>query len=242
MLRAGNERIWKSGNGISCSMLLILVFLLFYGCSPPEDYYSQVLEMEEQGEQTRQETGRSPGEVVVPVANTDPIKVARTSQAVSDEPQEQTEEIPVTEQAEEVQERPPQREIVQESPPPESTQKPSAVKSGVIKDALSAANLGVSVRTVESVNGRLSGGKNSVRVYFTPGSVDVMDDRFGAICAVVYYLNSETNTIDVVAGIAEDEQSNLLAILQSSIGDITEWMTDQITRAEWHSRVTKKIL
>ena len=224
-------------------MLLALLFL--YGCggvSPPADYYQEVLAMEEQGEQVRQDTGRSPDQVVVPVMDTKPMKVARkpAQQVASDEPPQQIKEkLPVIGQEEEAQERPPQREIIQESPP---TPEPIAVRSDVIKNALDAANLKISVRTVELVNGRLSGGKNSVRIYFIPESMNVIDDRFGAICAVLYYLDNKTNTVDVVAGLAEDEQSNLLAILQVSIGDITAWITDEITRTEWNSRITKKIL
>ena len=229
------------------SMLLALLFL--YGCGgvgPPADYYQEVVAMEEQGEQVRQDTGRSPDQVVVPVMDTKPMKVDRkpTPQVASDEPPQQIKEtLPVIGQEEEAQERPPQREIIQESPlTQESVPEPIAVRSDVIKNALEAANLKISVRTVELVDGRLSGGKNSVRIYFIPESMNVIDDRFGAICAVLYYLDNKTNTVDIVAGLAEDEQSNLLAILQVSIGDITAWMTDEITRIEWNSRITKKIL
>jgi hypothetical protein len=227
-------------------MLLAFCLVILYGCSkvePPADYYQRVVEMEEQGEETRRDTGRSPGEVVVPAADPGPIRLpgSSTQQETPEESQEETDEEPVTEKEEETQEKPPTREVVQEpEPPPEP--EPIAVAADVIENALNASDLGISVRTVELVNGRPSGGKNSVRVYFIPGSVEVIDDRFGAICAVLYYLNNETKTVDTVAGIAEDEQSNILAILQSSIGDITAWMTNEITRTEWHSRITKKVL
>jgi len=235
MLRAKNMALY--------SLFLALCSLFLYGCSPPADYYHQVEDMEEQGEQIRSETGRRPGEIVVPITDPTPIRMPETSaqQAGSGRPQPDVKETPVVEQTAGFQERPPQREIVREPEPP-SGPEPVAVASNVIKDALNASDLEVSVRTVELVNGRLSGGKNSVRIYFIPGSVDVIDDRFGAICAVVYYLNSQTKTVDTVAGIAEDEQSILLAILQSSISDITAWMTGDITRTEWHSKITKKIL
>ena len=247
MSKEEKRRIAYSEICVPGSMLLALLFL--YGCGgvgPPADYYHEVLEMEEQGKQVRQNTGRRPGEVVAPVMDTKPIKVARTpaQQITQDEPPQQIKDtLTVVEQEEEVQERPPQREIVRESPPPsESTPEPIAVKSDVIKNALIAANLKISVRAVELVNGRLGGGKNSVRIYFIPESVNVIDDRFGAICAVLYYLDNKTNTVDIVAGLAEDEQSNLLAILQVSIGDIAAWMTDEITRTEWASRITKRTL
>jgi len=95
---------------------------------------------------------------------------------------------------------------------------------------------------VELVNGRLSGGKNSVRVSFLSESVNAIDDRFVAICAVIYHLDAEASTVDVVVGIAEDEQANLLAILQSNMSDVTAWINNEISRAEWSSRITKKIL
>lgn len=229
-----------------CLMLLTLCSLFSYGCSkvePPVDYYHTVVEMEEQGEQVRRDTGRSPGEVVVPATEPEPIKVADVpaQQETPGEPQPEVEETPAIEQEEQTQEEPPRREIVQEPVPP-SEPGPIALAPDVIKSALNGSDLGISVRAVELVNGRLSDGKNSVRVYFLPGTVDVIDARFGAICAVLYYLNSETKTIDTVAGIAEDEQTNLLAILQSSMSDITAWVTAEITRAEWYTRITKKIL
>lgn len=235
--------MWRAKNMVLCSLFLTLCFLFLYGCSPPADYYHEVENMAEQGEQIRSDTGRRPGEIVVPAMDPTPIRMPETSaqQAEPDKPQPEIEETPVVKQTAGSQEKPPQREIVREPEPP-SEPEPVAVASNVIKDALNASDLGVRVRTVELVNGRLDGGKNSVRIYFVPGSVDVIDDRFGAICAVVYYLNSETKTVDTVAGIAEDGQSTLLAILQSSIGDITAWVTGDITRAEWHSRITKKIL
>ena len=92
------------------------------------------------------------------------------------------------------------------------------------------------------MNGRLNDGRNSVRVSFLCESVDMIDDKFVAICAVIYHLNCGTNTIDVIVGIAEDEQANLLAIVQSDMRDVAAWMTNEISRAEWFSRITKKIL
>ncbi len=110
----------------------------------------------------------------------------------------------------------------------------------MIKSALEIA--GVSVRTVELVNGRLGKGRNSVRINFLCESETLINDKFFTICAVIYHLNKSTNTIDVVVGIAEDSQSNLKGILQSNIEDITAWMNNLITRAEWFSRITRNML
>jgi len=231
----------RTGLGGLCSMLLFFgsLSLLLCGCGkvgPPDDYYTQVLDMEEQGEKIRSDTGRRPGEIVAPVIESEPVRTASVpeSQVTPEESQQQSEETPAVQQKEQIQERIPRREIVQELP-----SEPIAIKPDVIENALNASGLKISVRTVELMNGRLSGGKNFVRIYFIPESVNVINDRFGAICAVLYYLNTDTNTIDVVAGIAEDKQSNLLAIRQSSMDNIAAWMTDEITRAEWYSKITK---
>ncbi len=52
-------------------IFLVLCSLLLYGCGkvgPPADHYHTILDMEEQGEQIRRDTGRRPDEVVVPDA------------------------------------------------------------------------------------------------------------------------------------------------------------------------------
>jgi hypothetical protein len=228
----------------------VLCLPLLCGCSrvsPPADYYQQVLEMEEYGERERRDTGRHPDEIVAPVRDSEPIKIEESpvDQLASDMSQEQTEEKAVEKQ-EGIQaepEKPPRREIVQESSPASPLpSEPIAISSDVIKIALRDAALEVNARTVESVNGRLSGGKNYVRVSFLSESVDDIGDKFATICAVIYYLNGEANMVDVVAGIAEDKQASLLAVLQSDMSDIVAWMTDEISRAEWYSRATKKAL
>jgi hypothetical protein len=224
-----------------CSMILLL-----YGCSsvtPPADYYQEVLEMEENGEQSRRDTGRQPGEVITPVKEAEPIRTAESSEdlLVEDESQPQVAETPVIEDKEEIKEEPPRREPVKEIPPVKT--EPIAVAADVIKNALNAPEVNVGARTVELINGRLSGGKNSVRVSFVSESVDEIGNAFATICAVIYYINEESdNTIDVIEGIAEDQQSALLAILRSNISDVAEWMTQKVTKAEWYSKVTKKIL
>jgi hypothetical protein len=232
-------------------MLCVLcsLTLLSYACSsltPPDDYYQEVLEMEKHGEQVRSDTGRQPGEIIIPVKEPEPVKVERppANQLTQEVVQQDVEEILILNQEkEEIQEQPPQREAIEKSPSPQilpST--PIAVAAEVIKSALNSADLGISVRTVELVNGRLRGGKNSVRVNFLSESLDLIDDRFVAICAVIYHLDRGKNTVDVVAGIAEDGQANLIAIVQSEMDNIAAWMNNEISRAEWFSKVTKKVL
>ena len=228
---------------------LCLMFVFLYGCgtiNPPEDYYGQVLETEKHGEQVRRDTGRHPGEVIAPAARAGPagVKTSPVVQLAPEETQQPAVEDSAVEYAgdvEEEHEKPPQRAAVQE-PSPAPSPEPIGVGAGVIKSALNATSLNIRVRNVELVNGRLSGGKNSVRVTFLSRSVDVIDDRFVTICAVIYHLDCEANSVDVVVGIAEDEQANLLAILQSDMSAIVAWMTNKILRAEWYSKVTRKIL
>ena len=204
--------------------------------------------MEEHGEQERKETGRQPGETLLPDSYPEPIAVEKrpAEELPQEEVQQDIEEVSVIEQQEvEIQEEPPRREPIEKPPPSQklSSEPVSvAIASEVIKSALNNANLGLNIRTVELVNGRPGGGKNSVRVSFLSESLDVIDDKFVAVCAVIYHLDREKNTVDVVVGMAEDNQANLLAIVQSNMISITAWMTNEISKSDWFSEVTKKVL
>ena len=245
-------------NSCSCRLLtscFVILLLFLYGCSslvPPTDYYQKTLEMEGYGEQVRQETGRKPGNTVNSTENQETVKVVKKP---SDEPpivevlsskpaQEKEENVVVTQQ-------PIQKSLNQEPSiiQPSLTVKNSdtvmnseaiSVSSDIIKSALEIA--GINVRTVELVNGRTEGGKNSVRVNFICESSKVVNERFFTVCAVTYHLNKASKSIDVVVGIAEDSQANLLGVLQSNTEDIMAWMDNKITRAEWYSRITRKML
>ena len=240
----------KSSEVRSLKLYVLCSLILFsYACSsltPPDDYYQDVLEMEKHGEQARRDTGRQPGEVIIPVLEPEPIKIERTpaNQLTQEVVQQDIEEISIlTQEKEEIQEQPPQREAVEKPSSPQILPSgPITIAAEVIKSALNSADLGISVRTVELVNGRPRGGKNSVRVNFLSESLDFIDDRFVAICAVIYHLDRGKNTVDIVAGIAEDRQANLIAIVQSDMSNIAAWMNNEISRAEWFAKVTKKVL
>jgi len=244
--------------------ILFCLLVFTYGCSvsSPTNYYEQVLEIEEYGEEARRDSGRSPGEIVESESEPELINIEKPPvvQLESDEPEpeEETSVVDEREEAQEpetqaenireeekVREEPPRRELVKQEEEAVVSLvplEPVAVASGVIKTALNAPELGVNVRAAEAVNGRLSGGKNSVRVNFASDSLEEVVGKFITICAVIYHLDKGSRTIDVIVGIAEDRQSNLLAIFQSNMSDITAWMTNEITRSEWYSRVTKKAL
>ncbi len=228
---------------------LCSLVLFFYACgsfTPPDDYYREVLEMEKHGEQARSDTGRQPGEIITPVRGLEPVEIERPSskQLTQEVVQQDVEEIILLNQEkEETLEQPPQREAIEKPSLPQMLPSgPIAIAAEVIRSALNSADLGISVRTVELVNGRLSGGKNSVRVNFLSESLDFIDDRFVAICAVIYHLDRGKNTVDIVTGIAEDSQANLIAIVQSDMSNIAAWMNNEVSRAEWFSKVTKKVL
>lgn len=237
--------------------LLIYLALFIYGCGifkPPADYYKETLDMESYGEQTRKNTGRIPGKIIEPPkkdeqtkiltvpAQEPPIKelIPRPSQGEEladkgSDSSKDTLEQSISNFQKETQKSPPFQGLGIERPP-----EPIAISSVVIKSALEIA--GVNVRAVELVNGRLGSGRNSVRINFLCESETLINDKFFTICAVIYHLNKSTNTIDVVVGIAEDSQANLKGILQSNIEDITAWMNNLITRAEWFSRITRNML
>jgi hypothetical protein len=233
-----------------------ILLLFLYGCgafSSPPDYYQKTIEMEGYGEQTRNETGRHPGDVVSSPENQGSTKVIKKS---SDEPpiievvqkteQEKNETVTIAKNNNAL-EQTEQKTLNHESSVSsvsnyvtERRSEPIAVSSDVIRSALEIA--GINVRSVELVNGRIESGKNSVRINFICESSEAVNEKFFTICAVTYHLNKASKTIDVVVGIAEDSQANLLGVLQSNTEDITAWMNNKITRAEWFSRITRKML
>jgi len=240
------------------SICCLACFVLFCGCSafsPPTDYYEKTIEMEEHGEQTRYDTGEKPKENQKSVEESKNTKIVRRSaeeppmiEVLPKPPQEEgnlaTAKKDETEKStqEETTERTsiPLPNLYPANQKPELSSEPIAVSSDVIRTALEIA--GISVRSVELVNRRIGGGKNSVRVNFICESSNVVNEKFFTICAVIYHLNKSSKTIDIVVGIAEDSQSDLLGVLQSDTEDIIAWMDNKITRAEWFSRITRKML
>jgi len=237
------------------SYLVTLISILFVGCGvfgPPTDYYQKTLDMEESAKKSHQEPSSSKSSSASP---TQTVKVIRQP---SDEPpivevitkasQENTDKGAKTEKSTDQNVYTQNQQTTKESENPAGSQatntlnskEPIAVSLDVIKNALE--NAGVNVRSVELVNGRADGSKNSIRVNFVCESEKIANERFFTICSVTYYLNKASKSIDVVVGIAEDSQSNLLGVLQSNIEDITAWMDNKITRAEWFSKITKKML
>lgn len=244
---------------------IALILIAFFGCgafSPPTDYYQKTLEMEENAKRAYKESPSSrSGETVI----TQPQEFTKVIRQPSDEPPivevitRSTKENIDDKSRSEIYET---RERTQLPKPHQETEisitpsvsyssdiensgklvsnEPISVSSEVIKNALEIA--GINIRGVELVNGRTEGGKNSVRVNFIAGSSKLVNEKFFTICAVIYHLNKSSKTIDVVIGIAEDPQSNLLGALQSNMEDITAWMDNKITRAEWFSRIIRKML
>lgn len=247
-------------NKVFIIYLMVLLSMLLFGCGvfgPPTDYYQKTLDMEESAKKSHQESPSSKSSIASST-QTQTVKVIRQP---SDEPpivevitkasQENTNK---TEKSSDQNVYTQNQQTTQKSENLSGTQanissnatntlnnsEPIAVSPDVIKNALE--NAGVNVRSVELVNGRIDGSKNSIRVNFVCESAKIANDRFFTICSVTYYLNKTSKSIDIVVGIAEDSQSNLLGVLQSNIEDITAWMDNKITRAEWFSKITKKML
>jgi len=242
---------------------LCFLFVLFCGCSSiqsPDDYYKQVLEIEKnrknsQADVKENSEGLNPINIESvngsrlseeqimrnitredkPLEN-NTIFSERQEELLSADIKETSEELTATKKEEAYKEsEPPRREPIQGP-------MPISVSPEVMKIALNSASLEIAVRNIELVNGRLSGGKNSVRINFLSESVDTIDSKFVAICAVIYHLDRENSSIDVIVGMAEDKQSNLLAIFQSDMKDISAWMNNKISPAEWRLRIIKKVL
>ena len=201
----------------------------------PDNYYQQVLDIEKSRQKTQDKEGQKP-EIL---ANEPLLKEKPIPNDYDEFPLTDIEETPVIKKDEVYKEtESPRRETIVQPPAP----MPIAVAPELIRIALSSAGLEINVRNLELVNGRLTGGKNSVRINFLSDSIDTTDSKFVAICAVLYHLDRETKTIDVIVGMAEDDKSDLLAIYQSDMSDVTDWMNNKLSPGEWRSRITKKVM
>ncbi len=243
---------------------LVSLLIAFWGCSafsPPTDYYQKTLEMEKSaGRSYKGPTSSRSGDTLV-AQTQESTKVVRLLsedppivEVITRSPEEDNDgksrpeiyetnkhvQPSIARQETEIPPIPPVNISSSNENNKLVKNEPISVSSEVIKNAFEFAR--INVRSVELVNGRMEGGKNSIRVNFICESAELVNEKFFAICAVIYHLNKSSKTIDIVIGIAEDSQSNLLGALQSNIEDITAWMDNKITRAEWFSRVIKKML
>lgn len=245
-LRSLTSRVLRSVI-LNCTKRIgILLLFIVLGCSvmkPPVDYYGKALEIEASTSNASQSPQqRANTELPTALSETKIVRMEPT-----EPPRRELITKPLTIKDEE---KPNSKEVQQVTKWEETysssnnayiptTSEPIMISSVVIKSALEIAD--INVKSVELSNGRLTGGKNSVKVSFICESKNSIYEKFFTTCAVIYHLD-KSKTVDTVIALAEDSQSNIIGVLQSDIEDISAWMNNLITRAEWLSRINKKLM
>jgi hypothetical protein len=211
--------ISRASTLLEITLVLMPLVLMACGAHPPKDYYREFALMERLGEEIRRERGREIGskgptdELIEPL--TLPFEASRT----------------------------PIISLILRIPQTKEVGKvafdPDLLKRFLIEKQE------IEVSRVEAVNGRAKGGKNVIRVSFIPRSLtdDELLSEYLIICAAVKGFDGENNSVDVVVGLIEDENTLLPYIaLQSNMEDYQELEGGKIEYREWASRVEVKSL
>jgi len=204
------------------SLSLLIPFILA-SCAlhPPVDYYYEFALMERLGEEVRAQTGREIGVTGAESRRETPLSLpfqftdAPTVSLISRISQTET---------------------------GGAAEIPFA--PDMLKKFLSE-NQGIDVNRVELVNGRAKGGKNVVRVSFLPKSLtdEGLLSEYLIICAAVRGFDKESNSVDTVVGLIEDENTLIPYIaLQSDMKDYIDLEGGRIGYRDWTSRVEVKKL
>ena len=183
--------------------------------------------MEKAGEEQRRETGRKPGEVVIPPGTIQPIVIAlqpgyETSDLIKIHYPSSTIETPVAIK-------------------PEPEVPPARVPIGVSKTALGESFAEkIQVIGIVTQNGRLIGMENSIQIHFVPKALsdEAIYRDFLLTCLVVQKLD-EKNTVDVVVSTVFKDGAPYM-VLRSKMKDCIDFAERRILYNEWTSRVIAK--
>lgn len=195
-----------------------MLFLSSCAIKEPYNYYYKLAIIEKTGESIRADTGRKLGEKLNPILTQNQQNFIISF--------DENEQIYTTTLKEEI---------------------TPIIGVRLKEDQLSSLlrQLGVNVIKVETIDGRLVGGKNSLRVSFVPKNE--ADEgklllEFSTICGAVYGFDKE-QTVDVITAFAESRE-NLLPymIIQASLKDIIALSEGKLSQNEWISKITIKRL
>jgi hypothetical protein len=219
----------KSSVNKTCFLLLSFPFLLL-ACTlqTPEDYYFQFALMEEWGKYNRRETGRMPYEVIRHPENTKPLVIAFE---VGKPPAELLGFVPY--------DIPDAQAIDQ----PTDVAAPKAPIS-LQQEALRQLFVEKQIRVIHwrLKNGRLEGKQNIVLLNFIPRAFSdrAIKEEFLMICAIVHGAQMQENTIDVIRGIAEEEDGTPQMSLEAQVANYRAYLHGQIDGQQWEERLRLK--
>ena len=216
---------------LNVSLLFISLSFLFLACGfrAPTDYYFEFTLMEEWGEHNRRRTGREPHQVISHPEKTEPLVIAfevgeAPSELLGFEPYEIPEPQPQPQPAD----RPPPRMVLK-------------VPISLQQDALRMVfqEQGIHATHWRLKDGRLEGKQNIVQVHFIPRAFSdrAIKEEFLMVCAIVHGAQLEKDTIDVVRGIAENEDGTPQMTLETQVTNYRAYLQERTNLQQWESQL-----
>jgi len=212
------------------SLLFVSMCFLFLACGfrTPKDYYFEFTLMEEWGEHNRRRTGRELNQVISLPEETGPLVISfevgnAPAQLVGFRPYEIREPQPAD-----------------EVPPRILLKVPVSLEQDALRTVFQEQDIHAAYWRLQ--DGRLEGKQNVVQVHFIPRAFSdwAIKKEFLMICAIVYGAQLEKNTIDVVRGIAENEDGTPQMMLETQVTNYRAYLQDRINVQQWGSQLRLK--
>ena len=211
---------------LSNFLILSLPFLLL-GCTlqAPEDYYYEFALMEGWGKANRQKTGRQLHEVIQHPENSEPLVIAFE---VGKPPAALLGFIPYDA---------PDAPEVDQLPDSASLKVSISLQDEVLRQLFDEKQIRVVHWRLR--NGRLKGDQNVVLLNFMPRALSerAIKEEFLMIFAIVHAAQTQTNTIDMIHGIAEDQNGTPQMRLEAQVANYTAYLQGKIDGQGWEQRL-----
>ncbi|GIX07203.1 MAG: hypothetical protein KatS3mg115_1606 [Candidatus Poribacteria bacterium] len=209
----------------------VLVPLLVGACAAPTPWLRETAKMSQAGEEFRRESGRRPGEIVLPASVHQPTVVPIE---LGDPIPFHFVPLPATVAPAEALEAP--------TAPPERRVTAVAVDSERLVQFL-RTRYNIGVVDVRAVNGRFTGEENLLRVEFIPRARDeetaLRDFLF--VCAAALGMDPG-RTVDRIVGLAVDLQLLPWLRLSTAVEDFERYRAGELTFDEYREKVERQRL
>ena len=211
---------------ISNVLILSLPFLLL-ACTlqAPEDYYYEFALMEGWGKTNRQKTGRQLDEVVRHPENSEPLVIAfevgKPPAALLGFVPYDVPDLPETDRLPDI-----------------ATPKvPISLRQEVLRQLFDQKQIRVVHWRLR--NGRLKDDQNVVLLNFIPRALSdrAIKEEFLKMIAIVHAAQTQPDTIDVIRGVAEDENGTPQMSMEARVVNYTAYLQGKIDGQQWEQRL-----
>ena len=207
-------------------LILSLPFLLS-ACvlQAPEDYYYEFALMEGWGKTNRQKTGRQLHEVIRHPENSEPLVIAfevgKPPAALLEFVPYDVPDLPEADQPSDI-----------------TTPKvPISLRQEVLRQLFNEKQIRVVHWRLK--NGRLKDDQNVVLLNFIPRALSerAIKEEFLMIFAIVHAVQTQTDTIDAIRCVAEDENGTPQMSLEAQVANYTAYLEGKIDGQQWEQRL-----